>query len=85
MMLAGVPRSRERTVGRSRIVADNSRMPDQIALVAAFVAAVSGLCVIRHSKALMHNSIGLQDGGGWTALILVESMISLGAAAFAMS
>jgi hypothetical protein len=60
-------------------------MPDQVALIAALVAALSGWGVIHHAKTLMHNSIGLQDGGGWTALILVESMISLGAAAFAIS
>jgi hypothetical protein len=33
----------------------------------------------------MHDGTTLQDGGGWTALILTETMVSLAAAAFAIS
>jgi hypothetical protein len=60
-------------------------MPDTASLIAALVAAVSGFAVIHHGKALMFHSTSLQDGGGWTAIILAETMISLGAAAFAIS
>jgi hypothetical protein len=60
-------------------------MPSTLSLVAALVAAVSGWGVVHHGRALMFNGTTLQDGGGWTAIILTETMISLGAAAFAIS
>ena len=60
-------------------------MPSHIALVATLVAAASGWALIHHARALMHNGETLADGGGWTAIILTETMISLGAAAFAIS
>jgi hypothetical protein len=60
-------------------------MPSHISLIAAFVAAASGWAMIHHSRGLMHNGESLTDGGGWTAIILTETMISLGAAAFAIS
>lgn len=60
-------------------------MPSTIALTAALIAALAGWGVIHHGKALMHHGTTLQDGGGWTAIILTETMVSLGAAAFAIS
>lgn len=60
-------------------------MPSQITLVAALIAAASGWGVVHHGRALMFHGTSLQDGGGMTALILLETMISLGAAAFAIS
>jgi hypothetical protein len=66
-------------------VADICQVPTNLALIAALVAATSGWGVVHHGKALMHNGVGLQDGGGWTALILTETMISLSAACVALS
>ena len=60
-------------------------MPGTASLIAALVAAAAGWGVVHHGRALMHNGDSLQNGGGWTAIILTETMISLGAAAFAMS
>ena len=60
-------------------------MASHVSLIAALVAAVSGWGLIHHARALMHNGETLSDGGGWTAIILTETMISLGAAAFAVS
>jgi hypothetical protein len=62
-----------------------SVVPATVSLIAMLVAAISGWGVVHHGKALMFNGTTLQDGGGWTAIILVETMISLGAAAFALS
>ena len=60
-------------------------MPSVITLTAMLIAALAGWGVVRHGKALMHHGTSLQDGGGWTAIILTEAMVSLGAAAFAIS
>ena len=60
-------------------------MASHLSLIAALVAAASGYAVVRTARTLMHNGDTLADGGGWTALILTETMISLGAAAFAVS
>ncbi len=49
------------------------------------VAVVSGWGVIHHGRTLIHNGDSLANGGGWTAIILAETMISLSAAAFALS
>lgn len=60
-------------------------MPDTMTLIAALIAAISGWGVVHHGKSLMHNGDSLSNGGGWTAIILAETMISLSAAAFAIS
>ncbi len=65
--------------------ADRAFMPSHIALIAALVAAASGYAVVRTGRTLIHNGETLANGGGWVALILAETMISLGAAAFAIS
>jgi hypothetical protein len=36
------------------------------------VAVVSGYAAIRHARQMMQEGIELSDGGGWTALFLVE-------------
>jgi hypothetical protein len=56
-----------------------------VTLVAIVVAVAAGWGVVHHGRALMHDGTTLQDGGGWTALILTETMVSLAAAAFAIS
>ena len=60
-------------------------MPSTITLIAALVAAVSGWGLVHHGRVLVDNGDTLSNGGGWTAIILVETTISLGAAAFAIS
>lgn len=60
-------------------------MPISMTLIAVAVSAISGWGLIRHGRALIHNGDSLANGGGWTAIILTETMISLGAAAFAIS
>ena len=70
---------------RAGFPAESNGMPGTASLIAALVAAAAGWGVVHHGRALMHNGDSLQNGGGWTAIILTETMVSLGAAAFAMS
>jgi hypothetical protein len=46
-----------------------------VTLVAMIVAALSGWALIHHSRVMLHNGITAAEGGGWTALILVEFMV----------
>jgi hypothetical protein len=77
-----IPRQGHRRPNRP---ADERPDAPTVSLIAALIAAVSGWGVIHHGKSLMRNGDTLADGGGWTAIILAETMISLGAAAFAIS
>ncbi len=47
-------------------------MPPGVALVAMLVAVISGYGAIRHGRMMLHQGIELADGGGWTAIFLVE-------------
>ncbi len=48
-----------------------------IKLIAAIVSVLSGYGVVRHARILMHSGTGFQDGGGWTVILLVETMFFL--------
>ena len=59
-------------------------MPSQIALVAALVAALGGWGVVHHGRQMLREGVTVADGGGWTALLLTEFMISFAAACVAI-
>ena len=59
-------------------------MPSQVALVAALVAAVSGWGVVHHGRQMIHEGVTVGEGGGWTALLLTEFMVSFAAACVAI-
>ena len=52
-------------------------MPSQISLIAALAAAFSGWGIVRHGKAVLNNGMSFADGGGWTVILLVETMVFL--------
>jgi len=60
-------------------------MPATKSLLAALVAAISGFAVVRTGKAMMHDGIGIQDGGGWAALLIAEVCVSCAAVGVALS
>jgi len=60
-------------------------MPATKSLVAALVAALSGFAVVRTGKAMMRDGVGIQDGGGWAALLIAEVCVSFTAVAVALS
>lgn len=53
-------------------------MPSTRTLIAMLVAIASGYSMIRHARKMPHDGVALEDGGGWTALILTEFMIAMG-------
>jgi len=59
-------------------------MPSQVAPVAALVAAVSGWGVVHHGRQMIHEGVTVGEGGGWTALLLTEFMVSFAAAGVAI-
>jgi hypothetical protein len=59
-------------------------MPRRHALLAMLVAVTFGYSMIRHAGRMMHEGVGLEEGGGWTALILAEFMIAMGGVAGAL-
>lgn len=59
-------------------------MPSPRALVGMLVAAVAGFSMIRHARQMLHDGTSLEDGGGWTALVLAEFVVAMSAVAFAL-
>ena len=59
-------------------------MPSHRVLLAALVAAASGWAVVRTGRAMMNQGIGLDDGGGWAALLIAEVCASFAAVAVAL-
>lgn len=47
------------------------------AAIAAPVALISGWGIIHQARSMLFNGITAHEGGGWTALILAETMIFL--------
>jgi len=60
-------------------------MPSQRILVAALVAAVSGLAVVRTAGAMVDEGFTVEDGGGWAALLIAEVCSMFAAVAVALS
>jgi hypothetical protein len=60
-------------------------MPSHRALIAALIAAVSGYAVVRTARAMVDGGIGVEDGGGWAALLIAEVCCSFAAVAVALS
>jgi hypothetical protein len=56
---------------------DNTPVWNHAALIAAAIAALSGWGLIHHGKAVLHSGVGIADGGGWTVILLVETMLFL--------
>jgi hypothetical protein len=48
------------------------------------VAVVVGRSMVRHARRMLHEGISLEDGGGWTAVVLVEFVVAMGAVAVAL-
>ncbi len=64
---------------------DPPTMPATQSLLAALVAALSGFAVVRTGKAMMRDGVGIQDGGGWAALLIAEVFVNVTAVAVALS
>ncbi len=56
-----------------------------IKLAAMLVAAVSGWAVVRVGRKMVFEGVGVQDGGGYSALLMAAVMINLGAVSVALS
>jgi hypothetical protein len=54
-------------------------------LAAAITAIVSGWAVIRLARAMSFHGVGLEDGGGYTALLIAALTINLAAVTVALS
>lgn len=52
-------------------------MRQHTGLVATLVAVGAGWSTIRHCRRLLHDGVGFDDGGGWTAVIMTEFMVFL--------
>jgi len=59
-------------------------MPNRRALFAMLVAVTVGYSMIRHAKRMLHEGVAFEDGGGWTAVILAEFVVAMGAVAVAL-
>jgi hypothetical protein len=60
-------------------------MASQRALFAALVAACSGYSVVRHGKRMMHEGVTVEEGGGWTAVLISEALVCFAAVGVALS
>lgn len=60
-------------------------MSFHLAAVASLVALVSGWGLIHHARSMLFNGVGVQEGGGWAALILAETMVFLVSVAIALA
>jgi hypothetical protein len=60
-------------------------MPTNQVPSASLIAAGTGWAVVRHGRARPHNGIGLDSGGGSTALILAETTACCAAVAVALA
>lgn len=46
-------------------------------LIGAFVALATGWALVKQARAMLFDGVGVQDGGGWTAVVLAETMVFL--------
>jgi hypothetical protein len=53
-------------------------------VIATLVASTAGFATIRHARRMLHDGVDLDAGGGWTAVIMAEVMITLTALAIAV-
>ena len=60
-------------------------MPHTQTLVAALIAAISGYAVVRTGGAMMRSGVGVQDGGSWTVMLILEMTVNLAAVGVALS
>jgi len=60
-------------------------MVNQVSLFAALVCALGGWLFVRHGRQMLRAGVTLEEGGGWTALLLTEFMVSMVAACVAIS
>ena len=65
--------------------ADDSWVHAVRVLIAMTFAVGSGYAVVRTGRSMTAAGVGLEDGGGWTALLIVEVLCSLAASAVAMT
>jgi hypothetical protein len=55
-------------------------------LIATLVAAASGYAMLRHAhQTAAFDGVAMVDGGGWTALVIAEFAVALGAIAVALA
>jgi hypothetical protein len=54
-------------------------MPATHSLVATLVAAAASYAMTRHMRTMLHEGSTHADGGGWTAVVMVEFMVAMGA------
>jgi hypothetical protein len=59
-------------------------MPARRSLYAVLVAAVAGYWMVRHANRMLHDGTTFADGGGWTALVLTEFLVSMSGVAVAL-
>lgn len=79
----GIPRSSE---SRRQRPSDQIAMPIQYpVLVAMTFSAGAGWLTLHHCRILLHQGVGVEDGGGWTALILVEFVACMVAVSVALN
>jgi hypothetical protein len=48
-------------------------------LIAILVALAAAYAMTRHARLMLHQGIGVETGGGWTAVFMCEFMIALAA------
>lgn len=53
--------------------------------VAALIALFSGWGVVHQARSMFFNGVGVQDGGGFAVLVLVETGVFLAAVSVALS
>lgn len=55
------------------------------AAIAAFVALLSGWGIVHQARSMLFNGVGVQDGGGFAVIVLVETGVFLSAVSVALS
>jgi hypothetical protein len=60
-------------------------VPSTVSLIAALVAAISGYTVVRTGRSMMGAGVDIQDGGTWTALLILEITVNFAAVGVAIS
>lgn len=59
--------------------------PSQRSLVAVLIATGGMWAMLRHSRRMLREGVSLEDGGGWTVLILSEFLVAMTALGVALS
>jgi len=59
-------------------------VPAQRSLIGMLVAVAAGYAMIRHARRMLHEGVGLEDGGGWTAVVVTEFVIAMSGVALAL-